>query len=547
MAICFAAFGLICATHDPMAVNNLALHDVGAAARADVSISHDVDNDWFPWGYLVPNMLGGLVFAVLCNVYPRPQLLGGLAILASLSSFIAAAAGHFTGFASSRFLTGLSVGGALPLIYSLSGDWFPAAGRVTVCALISTIASGAVLLGQSIASAFGSARWRVSFLLLAGPSLVAGFIALHAAEDPARPCKDYFLDAFRRHERAYSVVLNFIRAARAIASKRTNLVVLLQSFPANMLIGITAAGLHGFLREELHLPPARVRLGTVVVLGAATAGYVFGGCIGEAIYAIKPRHLALFAGICNVLRALPLMLLLLLARVGVPFKSEAMHLLVFMLLGLAGASMTVSSPCIGAMLLNVNPAEMRGLIGSLNAVLDEGSKGLGAFLMVLTMQHTHSMQTVPGRHGISHVVSAAGEHHSSNIPQSFGPLALCFCAAAVSMISGLVLLVARNTYEKDEADLKTQLDALMRQQTIRSTKQSAQVAVQRLARAAGEAHHAEFVLAQAAAGHAVPAPQREVQAPPIWNKRTSWQEWRASTASWLQDQHLALGVISQLR
>ncbi|CAJ1940366.1 unnamed protein product [Cylindrotheca closterium] len=86
-----------------------------------------------------------------------------------------------------RAITGFSVGGALPLIYSILGDLFAAEDRHRVSAIVSFGCGAGISVGQAIAGYIGPTfGWRLPFLLVSIPAVLLGFAVLWFVEDPPR-------------------------------------------------------------------------------------------------------------------------------------------------------------------------------------------------------------------------------------------------------------------------------------------------------------------------------------------------------------------------
>lgn len=86
-----------------------------------------------------------------------------------------------------RAITGFSVGGAVPLIYSILGDLFAAEDRHVVSALVSFGTGAGIAVGQAIAGYLGPAYgWRLPFLIVAIPALVTASLVLFTVPDPPR-------------------------------------------------------------------------------------------------------------------------------------------------------------------------------------------------------------------------------------------------------------------------------------------------------------------------------------------------------------------------
>jgi MFS family permease len=86
-----------------------------------------------------------------------------------------------------RAITGFSVGGAVPLIYSVLGDLFAADDRHLISALVSSGTGAGIAVGQAVAGFFGPVYgWRLPFLLVSIPALITAALVLFTVPDPER-------------------------------------------------------------------------------------------------------------------------------------------------------------------------------------------------------------------------------------------------------------------------------------------------------------------------------------------------------------------------
>jgi predicted MFS family arabinose efflux permease len=86
-----------------------------------------------------------------------------------------------------RAVTGFSVGGALPLIYSLLGDLFPSHDRHKVNAVVGMGTGVGISLGQGIAGFIGPTfGWRVPFFLVSIPALTCAVMVYMTVQEPKR-------------------------------------------------------------------------------------------------------------------------------------------------------------------------------------------------------------------------------------------------------------------------------------------------------------------------------------------------------------------------
>jgi MFS family permease len=86
-----------------------------------------------------------------------------------------------------RALTGISVGGALPLIYSLLGDLFAAKDRHKASSYVGIGVGVGISLGQGVAGFLGPTfGWRLPFLVIGIPALLCAALFACLVTDPER-------------------------------------------------------------------------------------------------------------------------------------------------------------------------------------------------------------------------------------------------------------------------------------------------------------------------------------------------------------------------
>jgi MFS family permease len=97
-----------------------------------------------------------------------------------------------------RAVTGFSLGGALPLIYSFLGDLFSAEERHTVSALVGIGTGIGISFGQGLAGLTGPRfGWRLPFLLVSIPALMCALLVLFFVNDPPRGGTERAVQDFR--------------------------------------------------------------------------------------------------------------------------------------------------------------------------------------------------------------------------------------------------------------------------------------------------------------------------------------------------------------
>jgi MFS family permease len=387
-------------------------------------------------------------------------MLAILAAMTSLSCLTTAFVHSYKQLAWSRAFTGCGIGGALPIIYSMIGDWFPAARRATGSAMIAASMGGGVFLGQCIAALFGATDWRFPFVLVAVPCFICAWLIELTTEEPARGGQEDSIEALYQHTGVHYKPKLSMRHLYVAFANRTNLLIIFQAFPGNVPWGVIMVYLHDFLIQDLGLTANQGLLAITVLAGSAFIGVVSGGWIGEKIYARGSQHLLVFCAVCNGIRALPFFFLFGWARTFGPLSSASTtcYVCFFILLGIAGCLATLASAGSGAMLLNVNLPEIRGYIAALYSVLDDVSKGLGVLVI------------------------------SALIPFCGGRAAAYQYSLLLWLICGVALLLALKTYEEDEKRMKEYLEEVAMECMVRISKRNAQQAIKRCAKAAGEVH-----------------------------------------------------------
>lgn len=99
-----------------------------------------------------------------------------------------------------RAITGFSIGGAIPLIYSVLGDLFVAEDRHAVSAVIGIGTGVGIAFGQGVAGFLGPTfGWRVPFLVVSIPALICAALVLFTVDDPERGSMEKVVIDMREH------------------------------------------------------------------------------------------------------------------------------------------------------------------------------------------------------------------------------------------------------------------------------------------------------------------------------------------------------------
>jgi predicted MFS family arabinose efflux permease len=114
-------------------------------------------------------------------------LFGLIVILGELSNGATFWISTYDQLFACRVLTGIAIGGAAPVIFSLLADLFPGDSRISMSTLVGIAMSAGIASGQLIAGLMGPALgWRSPFLVVAIPCLLCGLLVTFTCEEPAR-------------------------------------------------------------------------------------------------------------------------------------------------------------------------------------------------------------------------------------------------------------------------------------------------------------------------------------------------------------------------
>ena len=130
-------------------------------------------------------------FAVGCladsDRISRNFLFGFIVLIGEGACFLTYFTSTYSGLYWTRALTGFSVGGALPLLSSVLGDWYRPSERGAVMASVGIGTGIGISLGQGISGILGPVYgWRVPFLVVSVPALVVAVLLMTTVVDPAR-------------------------------------------------------------------------------------------------------------------------------------------------------------------------------------------------------------------------------------------------------------------------------------------------------------------------------------------------------------------------
>ena len=88
---------------------------------------------------------------------------------------------------AARALTGVAVGGCLPLLFSICGDLFQTNERAYVATFLTVATGAGIAIGQIMAGTVGPAfGWRLPFVLAAAPAIALALLTYATVDEPER-------------------------------------------------------------------------------------------------------------------------------------------------------------------------------------------------------------------------------------------------------------------------------------------------------------------------------------------------------------------------
>jgi predicted MFS family arabinose efflux permease len=343
-----------------------------------------------------------LPFGVLADRVRRTRTLGIVIFAWAGAMLWSAAVPNFHQLLLARLVLGAVVAAAGPLAASLIGDWFAASERGRIY--------GFVLAGETLGAGFGFAvtgdiaalswigGWRASFVILAIPAFILGWLVLRLKE-PARggsgvlahateplppeaeesqetPAQllarergiepDPELATGRDMRRA-----SFPQAARYVLRVRTNLLLIAATACGYyFLAGVQTFGTE-FAREQYGIDQPLANLLLLGVGGGAVLGVLFGGALGDWLLRRGKLNGRIWAAFVGAAGATVLFLPALLNRSAfsaLPYLIAAVFFL------------TLQNPAIAASQLDIMPPALWGRAESVRTFLRSLAMALAPLL-----------------------------------------------------------------------------------------------------------------------------------------------------------------------
>lgn len=388
---------------------NLLAPNLTAAAR-DFGFS-DVERDTKLGGEISLSLfLVGAPFSLLVGFLAdrvhRCRLYAAVVLLGEVGCFLVVFVHSYWEFFCLRALTGIALGGAVPLVFSMVSDMYSPDERPTISALVGIAMGVGIAFGQGLAAVVGEAYgWRAPFALVAVPSCVTAVVFALVATEPERGAQDAAaaraaLDAGQGVEGGAGGEGAEWKGApedftcsdmfRRVFSVPSNVFIFVQGIPGCIPWGVISVFLNDFLAVDRGAPSALAAVSVCAAWALGTlTGIVVGGWWGQKILKSagpsdrwgrgpETRHyICYLMAASTALAVIPLLLIL-----NLEFSLTTLAPIAV----LGGFLSGIAGPNVRAVLLNVNTPDIRASVFGVFAVTDDIGKGLGPPIIAMLVR-----------------------------------------------------------------------------------------------------------------------------------------------------------------
>lgn len=352
-----------------------------------------------------------LLIGALTDVVPRKKLLVWTVVLGQGPCLLTLLVTQYWQLFALRTLTGIAVGGALPLIFSIAGDLFPSTSRSYASSMVGLCMHLGGMCGQGAAGYLGPTfGWRVPFAVVAVPGLLVALAVAAFAVEPRRGGSEGGASgaavaasaseasaAAGSSSSASSSSLpsssaaagtgagagaasftgfarGALKKAGAVLRRPTNVMGFLQGIPGCVPWSVINVFMNDYLAVDKGLG---VHLATTVMMAfgiGAMVGVALGGVVGQRLYNAKPWLMTTAMGAFAISGIFPWLYL----TAADDYSAEAGQMTgKIAVAALAGVLVAMTGVNVRAMIVNVNAPYERGTAFAIFNLTDDLGKGFG--------------------------------------------------------------------------------------------------------------------------------------------------------------------------
>lgn len=305
-------------------------------------------------------------------------------LVGEIPCLLTAFAQNYTQLFILRALTGIGIGGVLPITNSLMGDMFSKRNRTTIFGIINVAGGLGIAIGQMVAGfttdlCIGPlCSWRIPFVVIALPGFLVALLFWFTTEEPPRGITEDSLKELFESGKAYTGRINWSDYKNLFRNK-TNLLLLFQTLPGVIPWSVMFVFLNDFLAQEKAYSVQTATMICMIFGVGILAGIGISGYIGDLILRRSPKWFAFFAGITVFVGVFPtFMMLTFPSQAGVANPNFTWLAVLALVTGLIIAP---AGPITRSMIVNVNLPEARGSMTSIFNIVDDLGRGFGPFLV----------------------------------------------------------------------------------------------------------------------------------------------------------------------
>ena len=309
-----------------------------------------------------------LAIGACADRYPRKLLLVVILLVGGAASLGTALARSYSDLFWMRALTGVSLGSALPVTFSLVGDMFSPSQRTAASGRVGVAMSAGVGFGQAMSGFLGAwlASWRAPFVVVGVLFVALAAVVWIAFVEPRRGAFD---DTGSDEDEPRAETAQ--RDLAAVFRTPTALLVFLQGIPGCVPWGVIIVYLQDYLQADLGLSLERSAMVLTCFAIGGFGGQFIGGELGQRLYTWRKPAAAWHMSIAELLSVPPLVVILTTTKADASFPNLAP---VAVVLGLLA---TQTGPIVRACLTNTTAPRARASAFAVFALFDDLGKGFG--------------------------------------------------------------------------------------------------------------------------------------------------------------------------